>query len=67
MERVRELRANGISCWFSIDTGSSVYVNTYPAEVEKVADGLKEVYGGEIIEGSVGDGAKILEAKSDSG
>lgn len=41
--KVRELRQSGIPAYFSIDTGATVYVNTYPNKVKEVEKALKEL------------------------
>lgn len=33
---VRKMRAEGLECYFSVDTGATVYVNTRPSDVEAV-------------------------------
>ncbi|NJL93004.1 MAG: hypothetical protein HC915_04425 [Anaerolineae bacterium] len=35
-QTVRYLRANGVECYFSVDTGATVYVNCRPADAETV-------------------------------
>ncbi len=34
IDTVKQLRQEGIPAWFSIDTGASVYINTYPERLE---------------------------------
>jgi phosphomevalonate decarboxylase len=43
MRRVRELRRDGIECYFSVDTGAAVFVNTSPDHVSDVTAGLKDI------------------------
>jgi mevalonate pyrophosphate decarboxylase len=43
MHRVRALRKAGTPCYFSIDTGAAVYVNTMEKHVPKVEEALREV------------------------
>lgn len=45
MHRVRALRAEGIPCWYSIDTGATPYVNTTAKHEDAVAKALAEVQG----------------------
>jgi phosphomevalonate decarboxylase len=40
---VQKMRRQGIPAWYSIDTGPSVFVNTYTNYVETVADELREL------------------------
>lgn len=58
--KVRTMREEGVPAFFSIDTGATVYVNTFSdrvAEVKEHLDGL----GIEIIECSVGGRAKVVD------
>lgn len=43
IHRVRALRKVGTPCFFSIDTGAAVYVNTLPKHAEAVEAALREV------------------------
>ncbi|HLE47230.1 MAG TPA: diphosphomevalonate decarboxylase, partial [Candidatus Thermoplasmatota archaeon] len=59
---VRRLRAGGTPCYFSIDTGATVYVNTLPEhadEVEKMVEGIDGV--DEVMRLDVGPGARLVE------
>lgn len=43
IHKVRALRRAGTPCYFSIDTGATVYVNTLPEHAKTVEEGLREV------------------------
>lgn len=45
IHRVRALRKARIPCYFSIDTGAAVYVNTLPEHADEVEEGLRDVAG----------------------
>jgi phosphomevalonate decarboxylase len=59
---VQKMRREGIPAWYSIDTGPSVFVNTFPGYVEKVADRLGGLGCSSIITSKVG-GKAFLSAK----
>lgn len=42
-ERVRELREEGVTAYYSTDTGASVYVNTTAADVDRVEAALSDL------------------------
>jgi phosphomevalonate decarboxylase len=58
--KVRKMREEEIPAFFSIDTGATVYVNTFPDRVSEVKSALEEL-GIEIMECSVGGEAKVVE------
>ncbi|MCK4443214.1 MAG: diphosphomevalonate decarboxylase [Thermoplasmata archaeon] len=58
--KVRTMREEGIPAFFSIDTGATVYVNTFPDRVAEVRGVLEEL-GIEILECTVGGEAKVVE------
>jgi phosphomevalonate decarboxylase len=45
MHEVWRLRDEGVPCWFSIDTGATVYVNTLPGHQDEVAEALSGIDG----------------------
>lgn len=45
MHAVRALRKAGTPCYFSVDTGATVYVNTLPEQAAAVEDHLRKVVG----------------------
>lgn len=51
--KVRKMREKGIPAFFSIDTGATVYVNTFPERVDEVEEEIKEL-GVKTIKCSVG-------------
>jgi len=54
IKEVQKMRREGIPAWFSIDTGPSVFVNTYKDYMETVADKLRRVGCSNIITSKVG-------------
>jgi phosphomevalonate decarboxylase len=58
--RVRELRAEGLPVYFSVDTGASVYVNTLADRVDRVEEAISEL-GVETRVWEVGGPARVLE------
>lgn len=62
MHAVRRLRAEGTPCYFSIDTGATVYVNTLPEhadEVTKMVEGIDGV--DEVLHLGVAPPARLVE------
>jgi phosphomevalonate decarboxylase len=60
MKAVQRLREEeGVPCWFSIDTGPSVFINTDSEHVEHVKAALAEVEP-KLIESSVGDAPRLV-------
>ena len=60
MLRVRSMRERGIPAFFSIDTGATVYVNTFPDRTAEVRRELAEL-GVETIECRVGGPARCVD------
>ncbi len=58
---VRRLRAEGIECYFSLDTGATVYVNCRPADVEAVQKEIASL-GVETAVAEVGGPARLVDA-----
>jgi mevalonate pyrophosphate decarboxylase len=54
---VKGMREEGLPAFFSIDTGATVYVNTFPEKVEDVESRIRAL-GIETIRCSVGGGAR---------
>ncbi len=52
---VQKMRLSGIPAWFSIDTGPSVFVNTFTGKVKMVETRLREMDFLHIITSRVGD------------
>jgi phosphomevalonate decarboxylase len=55
---VRRLREAGVPAFFSIDTGATVYVNTFPDHVDEVSRSIEEL-GMETIRCTVGGPARL--------
>jgi phosphomevalonate decarboxylase len=62
IKEVQKMRREGIPAWYSIDTGPSVFVNTFAEYVEKVADRLCRLGFSNIIPSKVG-GKPFLSSK----
>ncbi|MCW3994449.1 MAG: diphosphomevalonate decarboxylase [Candidatus Bathyarchaeota archaeon] len=62
IKEVQKMRREGILAWYSIDTGPSVFVNTFTEYVEKVADRLRRLSLSSIITSKVG-GKPFLTSK----
>ena len=62
IREVQKMRREGIPAWYSIDTGPSVFVNTFAEYVEKVADRLRRLGCSGIITSEVG-GKPFLNSK----
>ena len=63
IRRIRELRADGVGVFFTIDAGPQVKAVCLPEAQNRVATELGAVPGvGRIIESGLGDGARIVEA-----
>ncbi len=58
--RVRTMRDEGIPAFFSIDTGATVYVNTFADRVTEVKSHLDDL-GIKIMECTVGGEAKVVD------
>ena len=57
---VKQMREEGIPAYFSIDTGATVYVNTFPGEVGTVRKRI-EALGIEVVECGVGGASKVSD------
>src|SRR5438105_2259170 len=57
---VRRLREQGVPAFFSIDTGATVYVNTFPDRTEQVRRAIADL-GIETIPCTVGGPARVVE------
>ena len=54
IKEVQRMRREGVPAWYSIDTGPSVFINTYTNYVEKVADRLRSLGFSSIMKSKVG-------------
>jgi mevalonate pyrophosphate decarboxylase len=57
---VRQMRSDGIPAYFSIDTGATVYINTYPDRVAEVEDRIKAL-GIDTVRCTVGGKATVVK------
>jgi phosphomevalonate decarboxylase len=62
IKEVQRMRREGVPAWYSMDTGPSVFINTYTNYVEKVADRLRSLGFSDIIKSKVG-GKPFLSSK----
>lgn len=56
---VRRMREEGLPAYFSIDTGATVYVNTYPSRVKDVEERIRAL-GVQTLRCSVGGCARVV-------
>ncbi|NIO36830.1 diphosphomevalonate decarboxylase [Candidatus Bathyarchaeota archaeon] len=54
IREVQQMRSEGVPAWYSIDTGPSVFVNTFRENTREIADRLEELGIPEVIESRVG-------------
>lgn len=54
IKEVQKMRCEGIPAWFSIDTGPSVFINTYADHMENIAERLRGIGFSKIITSKVG-------------
>ena len=57
---VRRLREQGVPAFFSIDTGATVYVNTFPDRADGVRHAIEEL-GIETVPCTVGGPARLVD------
>jgi len=62
IKEVQRMRREGMPAWYSMDTGPSVFINTYTNYVGKVADRLRSLGFSSIIKSKVG-GKPFLSSK----
>ena len=60
IKKVLELRASGTPCWYSLDTGPSVFINSRAKYSEPVAKALKEMGIENAILSGIGDAARVV-------
>ncbi len=58
---VLRLRREGVPAWYSIDTGPSVFVNTFCDKVGEVARTIRNEAGLDVVETKVGDAARTTD------
>jgi diphosphomevalonate decarboxylase len=54
IREVQQMRRDGVPAWYSIDTGPSVFVNTYTKDMDTVAERLWDLGFPKVIKSSVG-------------
>jgi len=55
IDRIRDLRDNeAVPVWYSLDTGPSVYANTYPEFLDVVCDRIRRDTGLDVLKSGVG-------------
>ncbi|MFQ6068189.1 MAG: diphosphomevalonate/mevalonate 3,5-bisphosphate decarboxylase family protein [Candidatus Bathyarchaeia archaeon] len=59
IREVTKLRNSGVECWYSIDTGPSVFVNTFQKYAHVIADRLAELGFSNVIIGGIGGKPKL--------
>jgi phosphomevalonate decarboxylase len=61
IKEVIAMRSEQLSAWYSMDTGPSVFINTFTRNVEKVASRIRKIGFNNIIISKVGDKPKITD------
>ncbi len=59
MSEIRRMRQNGLNAYFSMQTGPSVFINTYPAEMKEIRKWVEEL-GLKVMKSRVGGGVKLV-------
>lgn len=59
-EVMRLRKDDEIQAWYSIDTGPSVFINTYPEHADQIASRMRELGFAKVIVSSVGDKARTI-------
>lgn len=54
IREVQQMRHDGVPAWYSIDTGPSVFVNTYTKDMKMIANRLQNLGFSNVIESCVG-------------
>jgi len=62
IDEIRKLRKLGLEAWFSMDTGPSVFINTYPENAKQISGHLKDELGLKTITSGVGGPPRISES-----
>ncbi|MFP3984513.1 MAG: diphosphomevalonate decarboxylase [Candidatus Bathyarchaeia archaeon] len=63
IREVNKLRNNGIECWYSIDTGPSVFVNTFKEYTSVIAGRFADLGFSNIIISGIGDKPKLVDGQ----
>lgn len=61
IREVGKLRSSGVECWYSMDTGPSVFINTYRRHVDSIADSLFELGLANVVISGVGGKPKLVD------
>jgi diphosphomevalonate decarboxylase len=61
IREVGKLRSNGVECWYSIDTGPSVFINTCRRHVDSIAGSLFELGLSKLVISGVGGKPKLVD------
>lgn len=60
LREVLRLREKGVQCWYSMDTGPSVFVNTFGQYADEVQGSIEELGVGPVIRSLVGGPPRII-------
>jgi len=66
IKEVLRLRKEGVHAWYSIDTGPSVFINTYAEHTDHIASRMRELGFSNVVISGVGDKARITISSSSS-
>ena len=61
IKEVIAMRSEKLSAWYSMDTGPSVFINTFTRNAEKIASRIKNLGFDKVIISKVGDKPKITD------
>ena len=59
IREVRKLRSSGVECWYSIDTGPSVFINTFQRHAHAIADRLVDLGFSDVVISGVSGKPKL--------
>jgi len=60
IKEVTQLRKEGILCWYSVDTGPSVFINTYPEHAPYILRRIRELNFPQTVISDVGDKVRVI-------
>jgi phosphomevalonate decarboxylase len=61
-EVIRLRKENDVQAWYSIDTGPSIFINTYSKHADQIARRMRELGFSQIIKSAVGDKARTIKS-----
>lgn len=61
IREVDKLQKEGVECWYSIDTGPSVFINTFQRNAHPIADRLAELGFSNVIISGVGGKPELID------